>query len=187
MARAMIRALSGTEQNASLPAHMDSMGVAPALLEHAADTESVVSWLADRIREIERFVRQLPSTAIFVNTEDDVAPVAEALNAALAEHNIQVIACREGQAVGQESNVRVFDIQHIKGLEFEAVFFVGIDQLAALHPGLFDKYLYVGTTRAATYLGVTCKSALPTAFESLRTHFGQDWETPGSRQAVPEQ
>ncbi len=187
LARAMIRAVGGTEQNVSLPAHVDSGGVAPALLEHATDTAIVVSWLANRIREIERFVGQLPSTAIFVNAEDDVAPVAEALNEALSEHNIQVIACREGQAVGQESNVRVFDIQHIKGLEFEAVFFVGIDQLAALHPALFDKYLYVGTTRAATYLGVTCDGALPPAIESLRAHFGLDWQAPGSLQAGTEQ
>lgn len=187
LARAMIRAVGGTEQNVSLPAHVDSGGVAPALLEHATDTAIVVSWLADRIREIERFVGQLPSTAIFVNVEDDVAPVAEALNEALSEHNIQVIACREGQAVGQESNVRVFDIQHIKGLEFEAVFFVGIDQLAALHPALFDKYLYVGTTRAATYLGVTCDGVLPPAIESLRAHFGQDWQAPESLQAGTEQ
>ena len=176
LARAMIRTVGGTEQNASLPAHMDSVGVAPALLEHAINAETIVGWLADRICEIGRFVGQLPSTAIFVNTEDNVAPVADALNAALAEHNIQVIACREGQAVGQESNVRVFDIQHIKGLEFEAVFFVGIDQLATLHPALFDKYLYVGTTRAATYLGVTCQGSLPSAIESLRTHFCQDWQ-----------
>ena len=181
LARAMIRAVGGAEQYASLPAHVDSAGVAPALLEHAADAETVVSWLANRIHEIERFVGQLPSTAIFVNSEDDVDAVAEGLNTALAEHNIPVIACREGQAVGQESNVRVFDIQHIKGLEFEAVFFVGIDQLAALHPAMFDKYLYVGTTRAANYLGVTCEGALPTAIESLRTHFGQDWHAPGSQ------
>ncbi|EOU9592116.1 ATP-binding domain-containing protein [Klebsiella aerogenes] len=176
LARAMIRAVGGSEQNASLPAHMDSMGVAPALLEHATNAETIVGWLADRIREIERFVGQLPSTAIFVNTEDDVAPLADALNITLAEHNIQVIACREGQAVGQESNVRIFDIQHIKGLEFEAVFFVSIDQLATLHPALFDKYLYVGTTRAATYLGVTCQGSLPSAIESLRPHFCQDWQ-----------
>lgn len=187
LARAMIRAVGGTEQNASLPAHVDSAGVAPALLEYAAETPVVVSWLADRIREIERFVGQLPSTAIFVNSESDVAPVAEALNAALAEHNIQVIACREGQAVGQESNVRVFDIQHIKGLEFEAVFFIGIDQLAALHPALFDKYLYVGTTRAATYLGVTCDGALPPAIEELRPLFGQHWQAPGTDDAGTDQ
>ena len=176
LARAMIRAVAGTEQNVSLPANMNSSGVTPALLEHAGETAVVVSWLADRIREIERFVGQLPSTAIFVNTENDVAPVADALNAALSEHNIQVIACREGQAVGQESNVRVFDIQHIKGLEFEAVFFIGIDQLAELHPALFDKYLYVGTTRAATYLGVICAGMLPAAIEPLRAHFRQDWQ-----------
>lgn len=176
LARAMIRAVGGTEQNASLPEHMDSVGVAPALLENATSTQATVDWLADRIREIERFVGQLPSTAIFVNTEDDVAPVAKALNTALAEDNIQVIACREGQTVGQESNVRVFDIQHIKGLEFEAVFFVGIDQLATLHPALFDKYLYVGTTRAATYLGVTCQSTLPPAIERLRPHFCNSWQ-----------
>ena len=187
LARAMIRAVGGTEQNVSLPAHVDSAGVAPALLEHAADLPVVVNWLADRIREIERFVGQLPSTAIFVNTENEVAPVAEALNAALAEHNIQVIACREGQAVGQESNVRVFDIQHIKGLEFEAVFFIGIDQLAELHPALFDKYLYVGITRAATYLGVTCEGALPPAFEGLRSLFGQHWHAPGADHAGTDQ
>ncbi len=175
LARAMIRALDSNEQHANLPEHTNSEGVAPALLEHATDATTVVSWLADRICEIECFVGQLPSIAIFVNAESDVAPMAEGLNATLAEHNIQVIACHEGQAVGQESNVRVFDIQHIKGLEFEAVFFVGIDHLAALNPALFDKYLYVGITRAATYLGVTCEGVLPYAIESLRSHFGQDW------------
>lgn len=176
LARAMIHAVGGTAQNVNLPTHVDSTGVVPVLLEHAANTETVVGWLADRICEIERFVGQLPSTAVFVNAEDDVALLAEALNTALAEHNVQVIACREGQAVSQESNVRVFDIQHIKGLEFEAVFFVGIDELAQEHPELFDKYLYVGTTRAATYLGISCRRTLPPAIETLREHFGADWQ-----------
>lgn len=176
LAHAMIQVMGGNEQHASLPEHMDSTGVAPALLEHASAPDAVVVWLAERIREIERFVGQLPSTAVFVNSESEVSSVAEALNQALGEHNIQVVACREGQTVGQESSVRVFDIQHIKGLEFEAVFFVGIDQLASLQPALFDKYLYVGTTRAATYLGVTCQGSLPPAIESLRSHFCQDWQ-----------
>lgn len=174
-ARAMIGAVGGTEIQSSMPPHIDSQGVSPALVEKAAETSVVVSWLADRIREIERFVGQLPSTAIFVNSENEVASVAEALNAALTEHNIPVIACHEGQTVGQESNVRVFDIQHIKGLEFEAVFFISVDQLAALQPALFDKYLYVGTTRAANYLGVTCVGSLPSAIESLRSLFCQHW------------
>jgi hypothetical protein len=44
---------------------------------------------------------------------------------------------------GQNADVRVFDVQQIKGLEFEAVFFVSLDQLAAREPALFDKFLYV--------------------------------------------
>ena len=180
LARALIYAVSGTEQNVSLPGETDSDGVKPALLEYAKDTAIVVQWLADRIREIERFVGQVPSTAIFVNNEDQVEPLALALNAALAEHNIPVTACREGQTIGSESAVRIFNIQHIKGLEFEAVFFVGIDRLAAMHPTLFEKYLYVGITRAATYLGMTSTGALPPVIESLRDHFCRDWQGTGS-------
>lgn len=178
LACAIIRAVGGTEQDAHLPEHMDGTGVAPALLEQASDHGAVI-WLSKRIREIDRFYGQLPSIAIFVNSEDAVGPMADALNANLSEHNIRVIACREGQSVGQENDVRVFDIQHIKGLEFEAVFFVGIDQLAQQHPNLFDKYLYVGATRAATYLGITCEQALPPAIEVLRPLFGQDWRSGG--------
>ena len=77
--------------------------------------------------------------------------------------------------MGNENDVRVFDIQHIKGLEFEAVFFVGVDRLAVAQPELFDKYLYVGTTRAATYLGMSCDELLPAALESLRPMFATSW------------
>ncbi|MGF6296379.1 ATP-binding domain-containing protein [Paraburkholderia youngii] len=175
LARAIIYAAGGDDLQTRLPAYVDNTGVAPVLLEDA-DEQSTVDWLSRRIREIERFVGQLPSTAIFVKSEADVEPLAKALNAALVEHNIQVDACREGQAVGQQNNVRVFDIQHIKGLEFEAVFFVAVDQLAAQRPALFDKFLYVGTTRAATYLGLTCEGSLPIPLDSLREHFAGDWE-----------
>jgi len=147
-------------------------------LEGASDPAAVVDWLAQRIREIERFVGQLPSIAIFVESEADVQPIAEALNAALADENTHVVACLKGQVMGQDNDVRVFHVEHIKGLEFEAVFFIGIDRLASLHPQLFDKYLYVGTTRAATYLGVTCDEALPTAISTLRPMFVADWMAP---------
>jgi hypothetical protein len=157
-----------------LPRHVDAEGVAPALLE-GAGTEETVAWLAQRIGEIERLVGHMPSTAIFVNSEAEVVAMAQQLNDRLEAYNLQATACHEGQSLGQEGNIRVFDIRHIKGLEFEAVFFVGIDRLAALHPDLLDKFLYVGTTRAATYLGLTCETALPPAIEPLRGHFVPDW------------
>lgn len=92
----------------------------------------------------------------------------------LAERNIPVAGCKEGKFVGYEREVRVFDVQHIKGLEFEAVFFVGADGLAKRLPDLYHRFVYVGMTRAATYLGVTCEGPLPSGLEPLRPHFGTD-------------
>ncbi len=178
LSRAIILAAGGADPGVTLPENVKNEGVAPALLEGESDLASVVDWLAHRIREIERFVGQLPSIAIFVETESEVQPVADALNVALADENTQVVACPKGQVMGQDNDVRVFDVQHIKGLEFEAVFFIGIDRLASLHPQLFDKYLYVGTTRAATYLGLTCDTTLPAAIASLRAMFVAGWKTP---------
>jgi DNA helicase IV len=74
--------------------------------------------------------------------------------------------------------VRVFAVEYIKGLEFEAVFFVGVDHLAQVHADLYDKYLYVGTTRAATYLGFTCEGSLPHPLSALHAMFVQAWSEP---------
>jgi hypothetical protein len=178
LARAIIMAAGGMDPGVTLPEHVKNEGVPAALLEGAADQDSVVDWLARRILEIERFVGQLPSIAVFVNNELEVQPVADALNKALSGESTQVVACPRGQVIGQDNDVRVFDVQHIKGLEFEAVFFIGIDRLAGLHPQLFDKYLYVGTTRAATYLGFTCNTALPAAIAGLRPMFVPNWKAP---------
>jgi hypothetical protein len=175
LAREIVIVMGGTEGAVSLPSGVNSDAFAPALLENACEEESL-KWLAGRIVEIERFVGRLPSIAIFVDAEELVGPTAEALGELITEQNIAVGPCYAGQAVGQESNVRVFDIRHIKGLEFEAVFFLGVDQFANSQPDLFDRYIYVGVTRAAAYLGLTCGGALPHRFEVLRRHFVQDWE-----------
>ncbi len=141
LARAIIVAAGGTDRGVTLPAHVDNEGVPPTLLENATEQNEIVDWLAQRIREIEQLLGQMPSIAIFVESEVEVQPLADALNEALAAENAQVVACPKGQVMGQDNDVRVFDVQHIKGLEFEAVFFVGVDRLATIHPQLFDKYL----------------------------------------------
>ena len=71
--------------------------------------------------------------------------------------------------------------QHIKGLEFEAAFFVGVDELAERYPDLFDKFLYVGATRAATYLGLTCTGKLPPRVAELAPLFSPDWKDVGEQ------
>ena len=163
------------DKAAELPKNINSEGVAPALLEGADTLDKVTDWLAARIVDIETSLKKFPSVAIFVNSEDEVLPLTENLRPKLEEHNLRVVACQQGQSVGQDNDVRVFDIQHIKGLEFEAAFYVGIDELAEYHPELFDKYLYVGVTRAATYLGVTCQDMFPEKLKEIADLFENDW------------
>jgi superfamily I DNA/RNA helicase len=136
----------------------------------------LADWLADRITEVERAVGRLPSIAIFVDGEERIDPLVGLVRPRLEERNIRIVPCKDGRVVGDRQEVRVFDVQHIKGLEFEGVFFVGIDRLAERLPELFDRYFYVGVSRAATYLGVTCNAALPERLEEVRRYFGQgDW------------
>jgi len=158
-----------------LPDSSTHQGVQPVLSESKENIENTATWLAQRISEIEVMVQQFPSIAILVNREEEVGPMADALNQQLEETNLRAKACHEGQSLGQENDVRVFDVRYIKGLEFEAVFFVDVDLLAENMPDLFDRYLYVGATRAATYLGLTCHSVLPSSLESLRAQFVDKW------------
>lgn len=149
-------------------------GVNPVLFEGASD-DAVNQWIADRIKEVERSVQQLPTIAVLVNSEEEVKPTAERLSRYLEDVSLSAVACEEGKALGEGTDVRVFDIQHIKGLEFEAVFFAGIDTLAQEKPDLFDRYLYVGATRAATYLGLVCRGGLPEMLEPTRPLFDSVW------------
>lgn len=175
LAKAIVEAFGGSGDVATVPADIDFDGVRPALIEKCSEQEQIVAWIADRIREIERELRKLPSIAIFVRQDEDIQPLAEDLNRALEDSNILVEACRDGKVVGQETAVRIFAVEYIKGLEFESVFFVGIDQLMATYPDLYDKYLYVGATRAATYLGFTCAKILPEPLSRLRSIFVEGW------------
>lgn len=149
-------------------------GVPPVIASQIQGAKAV-QWLASRIREIENPGAPLPSVAVLVNSEDEISFMESSLGDELAENNIFTMPCPNGQVLGSERKVRVFNIQHIKGLEFEAVFFVGLDKLAEKHPDLFDKYLYVGATRAATYLGVTCEGELPDKLSELKELFGENW------------
>jgi hypothetical protein len=94
----------------------------------------------------------------------------------LADQAIRAVACPKGQAIGPENDVRIFEVQHIKGLEFEAIFFADIDILANREPEMFERYIYVSATRAATFLGLTCAGdKLPEALEPVSDLLKQTW------------
>lgn len=162
---------------AELPDDVNNEAVDPVLAIHLSGHDAVADWLSTRLIEIEKAIspNPLPSTAVLVHSEDEVRPVTDALNRALEDQNLRAVACVDGQIIGRDDEIRVFDVRHIKGLEFEAVFFIGIDKLAELEPQLFDRYLYVGATRAATYLGISCEIDLPRDLKPLETRFALRW------------
>ena len=70
----------------------------------------------------------------------------------------------------------MYEVEHIKGLEFEAVFFLDVDVLREREPELFERYLYVGATRAASFLGLTCRNGeLPDQLALLEDTLADHW------------
>lgn len=174
----IVRLCEGEVIDISLPETVDNDGFPPVIGTNLKNHNDITKWLAQRIIEIERSISPLPlpTVSILVNDESDVGPISSLLKSALIEENLNVVPCYEGQFSGQDNDIRVFDIQHIKGLEFESVFFIGVDVLAANKPDLFDKFLYVGATRAATYLGLTCESGfLPEKIRGLEKLCADSW------------
>lgn len=158
-----------------MPQESTHDGVAPILLENAIDVDGAADWIANRIIDVWRTVSLFPTMAVFVNGESEVKQMAAALSKRLEAVNLRAIPCEDGKALGDGNEVRVFDVRHIKGLEFEAVFFAGVDHLAVDQPALFQRYLYVGATRAATYLGLACYGHLPAQLEPLRDGLAESW------------
>lgn len=159
-----------------LPDRLDAEGVSPVWQHGLPGFSDKAKWLTNRIQEIDRIVQKGTTIAVLVNNEEQVEPLATELNAHLEDINLSAVACKDGMVVGNDRDVRVFNLRHIKGLEFEAVFFIDLDATISDHPDLFTKYLYVGATRAATYLGITFSGPIPELMMPLSSHFGTDWK-----------
>ena len=153
-------------------------GYAPALKDNLGSLAAMAEWTAARIVEMNKHYQgDIPTTAIFVKNRDDVEKFSDLLGntEAFIDNNLRSQACRDGQAVGSDMKICVYPIEHVKGLEFESCFFIAIDELAEKQPEMFDRYLYVGVTRAAAFLGIACASDLPTKLEVLRPLTVENW------------
>lgn len=132
--------------------------------------EDICSWVTERIIEIHTaYEGKTPSIAIFCINDDAVRMVTRLLkdNDDLYNVGINVQGIESTVAMVDASKVCVYNIQNIKGLEFEAVFFLDIDQFDSISDELLQKYLYVGLSRAAFYLGITYRDELPIGLKGL--------------------
>ena len=68
-----------------------------------------------------------------------------------------------------EKTIRIFPIDQVKGMEFEAVFFYDIDDIE--ETSLINKYLYVGLSRASMYLAVTSNGQSDKISDMLQQYF----------------
>lgn len=139
-------------------------------------------WIAQRIVEIRRSYDDhgvIPTIAVLVPDEPSVAKLARALEEVPSlGANIEIDPCRDGRVLGEGAYVRIFNVEHIKGLEFEAAFFHDMGAIAARFPELAEKLLYVGLSRASLYLGITAIGELPQVLDPLLDDLADgDWST----------
>lgn len=175
---AVLKAIHG-DYPSDYPENSQVPGGMPPVLGENLEGINLAKWIAARVREIENFLGKVPSIAILVPEENDVSPVAVMIENELRSLNIPVQACHYGQTQGNINAIRVFDIRHIKGLEFEAAFFISLDKLESKYPSLVGNYLYVGATRAATFLGVTYSTHAPQILTGdISALFQKDWVGP---------
>lgn len=80
-------------------------------------------------------------------------------------------ACLGGKYTGDKQDIRVFSIEYIKGLEFQAVFFIALDQQKVAEDELLMKFFYVGLSRANFFLAATVMEEWPQALAVIENDF----------------
>ena len=129
----------------------------PAPLVYVDDNESSkIKWISKRVSEVYRaYGEQLPSIAIFVTDKGYIPRFIESLQNTefFVEKKIKVLDGTDATSI-PESHICVYPIDVVKGMEFDVVFFHNIDKTDA-DMDLLKRYIYVGVSRAAFFLGIT--------------------------------
>jgi superfamily I DNA/RNA helicase len=129
-------------------------------------------WIAGLIEEIlSSNGGRLPGMAILVPDKETVEVFKVEISKRLTPMGVKVEGSQDGNSLGSESKVRIFPVENIKGLEFEVVFYVGIDRMAALHGDLIDKFLYVGLSRARRFLALAHETEFPKELSCIEPMF----------------
>ena len=162
-------------QSPNYKAYMKSTKV-PEPLAYVSDDESAkISWIEKRINEVYvAYGKKLPSIAIFLNNKSDIREFVDRLRDTdfIYDAGIDVVDGSEGNVLASSNQIRVYPIDVVKGMEFDVVFFHNIDNSIA-DDDLIKRYIYVGVSRAAFFLGIT----LNANNESITKYFKQsgDW------------
>lgn len=133
----------------------DTNEVVPKPLWFSSGSEiQKAEWLVERILEVKAKYGFVPSIAVFVSDVNAAAQLTEHLRSleTLEDESIEVVDCSRGDTLSSKDTVRIFPIDLVKGMEFEVAFFHNVEELSS---SMVERYLYVGLSRAAFFLGVT--------------------------------
>lgn len=147
----------------------DEATPSPLWLE-SDDIDDKADWISERVMEIAKTYKSVPTIAIFTKDKKKAEELKEALDDCnnLENAGIDVKVCSDNTLEG-EKTLRIFPIDQVKGMEFEAVFFYDIDDIE--ETSLINKYLYVGLSRASMYLAVTSNGTSETISDMLQQYF----------------
>ena len=155
VAKELYKDTLGEEPNYN--AYMKSKRVPAPLGYVSADEENKIDWIERRINEIYvAYGKRLPSIAIFLNNKLEIPGFVERLKDTdfITDAGIVVVDGSAGNVLASDNQIRVYPIEVVKGMEFDAVFFHNIDN-ANVETELLKRYIYVGVSRAAFFLAAT--------------------------------
>lgn len=138
-------------------AYMKSTKVPEPLAFISKDESVKINWIEKRIKEAYiAYDKKLPSIAIFLNNKDDIREFVNKMRETdfIYDAGIDVVDGSEGNVLASSNQIRVYPIDVVKGMEFDVVFFHNIDN-TTVDGDLIKRYIYVGVSRAAFFLGIT--------------------------------
>ncbi len=140
------------------------------LLKIEKNIERQLKWVVERVKEIyDIYGNNMLSCAVIVKNETSVREISEKLNETDLINFSEAEPCYEGRILGDINKLRVFSIDYVKGLEFQAVFFLNIDEYEK--DELLLEKVYVAATRANLFLGVTAKTKIPNKIKEIEQFF----------------
>lgn len=155
VAQMMYKDTIGDEPN--YKAYMKSSKVPCPLAYISTDEDDKIDWIEKRLNEVYvAYGKKLPSIAIFLNNKNEIRSFVDALRDTdfIIDAGIEVVDGSEGNILASGNQIRVYPIDVVKGMEFDVVFFHNIDQ-TSVDNDLIKRYIYVGVSRAAFFLGIT--------------------------------
>jgi len=139
-------------------AFMKSSKVPDPLVFVDTNEENKITWISKRIEEVYRaYGEQLPSIAIFVTDKGYIQAFIQRLQNTefFKTHKIHVLDGTDHDINKGLNHICVYPIDVVKGMEFDVVFFHNIDKVSIEDTERIKRYIYVGVSRAAFFLGIT--------------------------------